>query len=196
MTPGARRRIEPPRRRLHRNRRPRPPLPSEPTRLSLTNVSILPECAQDSAPAQALIEHTFGPGRLTKVSERVREFATFLPALSFCAFEDERLVGLVRVWRVRVGEAPVAFLGPLAVAPDLRGAGYGITLLEKACEAARKAHFVAVVLVGDEPYYARAGFSAAAGRDVVLPGPVDQRRVLARMLDLDAPPLAGPVQPA
>jgi len=39
-----------------------------------------------------------------------------------------------------------------------------------------------VLLVGDEPYFARVGFSAAPAREVVMPGPVDQRRVLVRGL--------------
>lgn len=159
-------------------------------------LAILPECPEDSPAAEALIDRAFGPGRFVKVSERVREFATYEPELSFCAFLGGRLVGVVRQWRVRVGDTPVAFLGPLAVETELRGAGYGITLLEKACEAARRAHYAAVVLVGDEPYYARVGFSAAAGARIELPGPVDRRRVLAKMLDLNAPPLEGPVQAA
>ncbi|MFC3080102.1 GNAT family N-acetyltransferase [Phenylobacterium terrae] len=159
-------------------------------------LAILPECPEDSPAAEALIDRAFGPGRHVKVSERVREFATYVPELSFCAFLEGRLVGVVRQWRVRVGDTPVAFLGPLAVETELRGAGYGITLLEKACEAARRAGYAAVVLVGDEPYYARVGFSAAAGARIELPGPVDRGRVLAKMLDLNAPPLEGPVQPA
>src|SRR5690606_36523685 len=118
-----------------------------------------------------LIERAFGPGRFVKVSERVREFADYQPDLSFCAFLGDRLVGVVRQWRVRVGDAPVAFLGPLAVESELRGAGFGIALLERACEAARRACYVAVVLMGDEPYYARVGFSAAAAAGVELPGP-------------------------
>lgn len=160
------------------------------------SLSILPECSEDSPAAAGLIERVFGPGRLVKVSERVREFAAYLPELSFCAWEGERLVGVVRMWRVRVGETPVAFLGPLAVEPALRGAGYGIALLDRACEAARRAGYPAVLLVGDEPYYGRVGFSAAAAAKVVLPGPVDPRRVLANLLAGDAPQLAGPVQPA
>lgn len=161
-----------------------------------TKLAILPEGPQDRSAADALIDRAFGPGRHVKVSERVREFATYLPELSFCAFMDQRLVGVVRQWRVRVGDTPVAFLGPLAVETELRGGGYGIKLLEHACEAARRACYAAVVLVGDEPYYARVGFSASAGARIELPGPVDRRRVLAKMLDLDAPPLEGPVQAA
>ncbi len=157
-------------------------------------VSIVPECPQDSAAAEALIAGVFGPGRYAKSSERVREFAEYLPRMSFCAWLEGRLVGVVRVWRVRVGETAVAFLGPLAVEPGLRGSGYGIALLERACEAAQAEGYPAVVLVGDEPYYARVGFSAASG--IIMPGPVDQRRVLVRVLSPTGAELAGPIERA
>jgi predicted N-acetyltransferase YhbS len=151
------------------------------------------EQPQDAAQIEALLERAFGPGRFTKVSERVREFAAFAPELSFCAWEDGRLVGTVRQWRVRVGEQPVVFLGPLAVDQDQRSAGVGALLVERACEAAKSAGEAAVLLVGDEAYFARAGFSAAPARDVRMPGPVDQQRVLARGLRGEVE-LAGGVQ--
>src|SRR3954469_6073264 len=84
-----------------------------------------PEHPNDAAQVEALLDRAFGPGRFTKVSERVREIADFAPELSFCAFEDGRLIGVVRQWRVRIGEQPVVFLGPLAVDRDQRSAGLG-----------------------------------------------------------------------
>jgi predicted N-acetyltransferase YhbS len=39
-----------------------------------------------------------------------------------------------------------------------------------------------VLLVGDAPYFERVGFSAAPAKGVVMPGPVDQRRVLLKAL--------------
>lgn len=140
---------------------------------------------------EALLNRAFGPGRFAKVSERVREFAGFAPELSFCAIEAGRVVGVVRIWRVNVGDRPVVFLGPLAVEESERRHGLGALLVQRACEAAQAAGETAVLLVGDLPYFQRAGFAVAA--DVTLPGPVDPRRVLARTF-ADAT-LAGPVGP-
>ena len=39
-----------------------------------------------------------------------------------------------------------------------------------------------VVLVGDEPYYGRFGFSPITPGQIALPGPVDPRRLLAAEL--------------
>lgn len=141
-----------------------------------------PERPEDAAAIEALLDHAFGPGRHTKVSERVREFAAFAPELSFCAWRDDVLLGSVRLWRIRVGDQPAVFLGPLAVEGDERSAGVGGQLVERASQAAKAAGDAAVLLVGDEPYFQRFGFQAAAGRGVKMPGPVDQRRVLVRVL--------------
>lgn len=142
---------------------------------ALTFVNETPAHAEG---VEALLNAAFGPGRFAKVSERVREFAEFAPELSFCAFEDGRLLGVVRMWRVNVGDQPIVFLGPLAVDADERKHGLGALLVDRACEAAKAAGEAAVLLVGDLPFFRRVGFSVA--KDVQMPGPVDPNRVLAR----------------
>jgi predicted N-acetyltransferase YhbS len=151
-------------------------------------LSFTHEQPQDADAIEALLDHAFGPGRFTKVSERVREFAEFRPEMSFCAWEGSRLVGSVRMWGIHVGGKPAIFLGPLAVLAEGRKSGTGGELVRRASAAARAAGYP-VLLVGDEPYFGRFGYSRAAGAHVRLPGPVDQRRVLA----LGASDLAGPV---
>lgn len=149
------------------------------------------ERPQDAAAVETLLDHAFGPGRFTKVSERVREFAAFRPDLSILAWDGDRLVGCCRQSLVSVAGRPVIFLGPLAVEADARLGGTGGALVERACAAAKAAGYPVVLLVGDEPYFQRFGFSAGPARGVIMPGPVDQRRVLARGA---AEPLLGPVQ--
>jgi len=135
------------------------------------------ETPEHAAEIEALLTRAFGPGRFAKVSERVREFADFAPEFSFCAFEDGRLLGSVRMWRVSVGDQPIVFLGPLAVEESERKHGLGALLVERASEAAKAAGEAAVVLVGDLAFFSRVGFSVAP--DVAMPGPVDPRRVLS-----------------
>lgn len=148
------------------------------------------ELSADDGAIEALLEHAFGPGRFAKVSERVREVAEFRPDLSFCAWEGARLVGSVRMWKVRIGGEAAIFLGPLAVEADQRKHGTGGLLVQRACAAAEAAGFPIVLLVGDEPYFSRFGFASQNTKAVRLPGPVDQRRVLARGAHA---PLSGPV---
>lgn len=148
------------------------------------------ETPAHGAEIEALLNRAFGPGRFAKVSERVREFADFAPELSFCALEAGKVVGVVRMWRVNVGDQPVVFLGPLAVEESERRHGLGAQLVERACQATEAAGESAVLLVGDVPYFQRVGFALAP--DVTLPGPVDARRVLSRTFGDVA--LAGPVK--
>jgi predicted N-acetyltransferase YhbS len=165
---------------------PMSPQPCRPEPV-LTFVNEVPE----HGPAiEALLNRAFGPGRFAKVSERVREFAEFAPELSFCAFDGPHLVGVVRMWRVAAGDQPIVFLGPLAVDEDARKHGLGALLVERACTAAEAAGEAATLLVGDLPFFQRAGFQVAP--DVILPSPVDPRRVLVR--SPDAIRLTGRVQ--
>lgn len=157
------------------------------------------ERPEDGPAVDALIERAFGPGRYAKASERVREFATFAPEMSVCAWSKDggigdRLLGCARMWHVRVGGRRVMFLGPFAVELGERNAGFGARMITRACEAARAAGESHVVLVGDEAYFGRVGFAAAPGRQVILPGPVDQRRVLVRALGDEAGELGGPIE--
>lgn len=147
----------------------------------------LNEQAEDADAIEALLDHAFGPGRFVKSSERVREFAEFRPEMSFCAWDGGRLVGSVRMWKVHVGGTPAIFLGPLAVLAEVRKFGVGGELSRLAAAAAQGAGYP-VLLVGDEPYFGRFGFAASKARGVRMPGPVDQRRVLALGAEL-----AGPV---
>ncbi|MBN9249907.1 MAG: N-acetyltransferase, partial [Mesorhizobium sp.] len=70
-------------------------------------------------------------------------------------------------------------LGPLAVEPSHKGAGVGSALMQCAiAEAARLGHR-AILLVGDEPYYQRFGFSSEKTGRLAMPGPYERHRFLA-----------------
>lgn len=153
--------------------------------------SLVLETSADAARVDTLVADAFGPGRFAKTAERLREDNAPVAALSFVARSDGQAIATVRLWPVRIGEMPVAFLGPIAVERAWRSEGVGAALVEACCAAARVEGWRAVLLVGDEPYFGRFGFVRAP--DVRLPGPVDQRRVLVLDFDAEAGPLAGPV---
>ncbi len=154
-----------------------------------------PERPEDGAGVDALIERVFGPGRLVKTAERLREGNRYRPDLSLCAWSGEALVAAVRLWPILIGTAQAQFLGPLAVDPDRQGEGAGRALVAHACEAAGAAGEAVVLLVGAPGYFAPLGFEPVPRGRVRLPGPVDPARLLWRPLRpqiLDE--LAGAVQ--
>jgi predicted N-acetyltransferase YhbS len=143
---------------------------------------LAPERAEDARRVEGLIDRAFGPGRFAKTAERLREGRRPDLALSVVAWSGGRAVGCVRQWRILVGAVPAVFLGPIAVEEERRREGLGASLIQRAIEAARRAGRGHILLVGDTPLFGPFGFTAAAARHVALPGPVDQRRVLALAL--------------
>jgi predicted N-acetyltransferase YhbS len=157
------------------------------------------ECEGDLAGVARLVDQGFGPGRFAKTAYRLREGVFPDTRLSFVAqdCETEALLGSVRFWPVRIGEALSLLLGPLAVEPRLRGQGIGIALMQQGIEEAKTLGYEAVILVGDEPYYAKVGFARLPPGRVRFPGPVDPGRVLGLALKANAlVTLAGDVSRA
>jgi predicted N-acetyltransferase YhbS len=157
---------------------------------------IAAESSADLPAVSALIEAAFGPGRYAKAAERLRETNQVLHDLSFTAKAGETLVGCVRQWPIRIGGRPAVFLGPIAVDPAWRHHGLGGLLVERACAAALEAGHDLIFLVGDMPFFGPHGFEVLPPGRVLMPGPVDPRRELARALKPGAlEGLAGPVTP-
>lgn len=151
------------------------------------------ERREDRARVDALVDAAFGPGRFAKTAERLREDNAQAWACSWCAWCGGELVGAVRVWPVRIGAGHALFLGPIAVDARWRRRGLGALLVERACEASA-AEARLVLLVGDPPFFEPLGFVRAPA-EVLLPGPVDGRRVMWRELAPGAGRgVAGPVR--
>jgi predicted N-acetyltransferase YhbS len=150
--------------------------------MSELNLTILPETAGDATAIERLHERTFGPGRYARSAYRIREGRGHVLALSFTARIGTLLVGSVRLTPICVGEVPALLLGPLTVEPPFRERGVGGTLMKRALkEATDKGHRL-VLLVGDEPYYAKAEFKRVPKGQVKMPGPVDPARLLVAEL--------------
>lgn len=149
------------------------------------------ERPEDADAVEALVDLAFGPGRFAKTAYRLREGVRPEERLSFVAQDDagHALWGSVRFWPVVIGESLALLLGPLAVVPQLRGRGIGISLMQHGIRAAAALDYGAVVLVGDEPYYAKVGFARLTPGQIRFPGPVDPDRVLGLSLNGDS--LAG-----
>jgi len=52
-------------------------------------------------------------------------------------------------------------------------------MMERALKDAKERGHKLVVLVGDEPYYARVGFKRVPKGTIAMPGPADPARILA-----------------
>ena len=120
----------------------------------------------------------FGAGRFAKTAERLREGNEAMDELSFVALDGNQMVASVRFWPITIGVDQGLLLGPLAVDPARRGAGIGLRLMEIALQECRQSGHRHVILVGDEPYYAKVGFAKSEPNSIIFPGPVDPARLL------------------
>lgn len=160
------------------------PSSSDPNR-NMTDVIITrPARPADEPAVSALHAAVFGPGRFARTAYRIREGVRprAFPMSAFCrvAVRDDCILASVTLTEIQIGGvAGALMLGPLAIAPEIAGQGYGRRIAAESLEAARNAGFSLVLLVGDEPYYARLGFQRVPPGRIVLPGPVDPQRLLA-----------------
>ena len=150
-------------------------------------VVVRAEQVGDAGTIDRIVLEAFGPGRFAKTAERLREGAGI--EAGFVACLDGRVVGSVRLWRIRVGETPCLFLGPIAVQRSERSEGLGAALVQACIDQARAGGAAGILLVGDAPYFGRFGFARTEG--VTLPGPVDPARLLWLPMGRDS--VSGPV---
>jgi len=144
------------------------------------------ERPHDAAEIDALLDLAFGPNRQAKTSYRYRDGIAPVRGLCFVVREDGRpsgrILGSIRYWPLMVGpDMRALLLGPLAVRPELRGAGVGATLMRRSMERAADQGHRLVLLVGDLAYYARFGFQPAAPLGFTMPDEQPHRLLVAEL---------------
>lgn len=146
---------------------------------------IAPETKDDYFEVEYLLDLAFAPGRTMLSSYRLREGVEPVAGLSLVARDRYRvLAGSIRYWPVMIGEshAPALLLGPVAVHPTHQGEGLGGALIDASLERAEELGWTRVILVGDEPYYRRFGFTRKVAQGLEFPPPTNPERLLARAL--------------
>ena len=157
------------------------------TALRKTTTALTPDAApfairsertSDVAAREALLDACFGDNRHMRTCQRLRDGRAPAEGLALSALRQGRVIGSVRLWHVSAGGIPALMLGPLAVAASSRQYGVGAALMDHALAAATARGHRAVILLGDAPYYARFGFSAAKTGELTLPGAFERDRLL------------------
>lgn len=162
-------------------------------------IEILAENPEIHAQAvEDLFDRTFGPGHFAKTAERLREFSCSLPGINRVAVDHGQVVGVCRVWPLRVGPGRMEalFYGPVAVDPAWRGNLLSLSVTQAALEAGCEAGWPAAILIGARSLFGRVGFIPAEPGRLVFPGPQDPARVMVRDLAGDASRLEGLVTAA
>ena len=145
------------------------------------NHTIEPQLPYRQPEIDVMLDKVFGLSRQTKTSYRLREGEQPVDGLSFMmTSEKNELLGAISFWSLQIGKtgSEALLLGPLAVDPAHRGQGIGLALMQHGLSEAKRLGHRLVILVGDEPYYARVGFQRVPDGQLLMPGPVDDNRLL------------------
>jgi len=137
--------------------------------------------AADQRHIEHLLDLVFGLARYAKTSYRLREGNTAIEGLSLVTRDEGfGLTGAISFWPLKIGQAgtDALLLGPLAVHPERQNLGIGRALMLDGLGKAKALGHRLVILVGDEPYYARVGFKRVPHDQIEMPGPVDPDRLL------------------
>jgi predicted N-acetyltransferase YhbS len=155
-------------------------------------IEITNERPADAAAIETLLDQAFGPGRLAKSSYSYRKRVSRLWPFCLVARQADEIVGTIRYWPIAIGAAaaPALLLGPIAVRDDHRSTGVGGLLMRASLARVTAAGHQLVILVGDEPYYGRFGFSPAAQWGISMERE-NPARVLALPLGISEAPGAA-----
>ncbi len=157
--------------------------------MSESKFEIRLETPADHKKIETLQALALGPGRFVRTANRMREGVPPVAGLCHAGWFNGSLVGSIKFTRVVVGTSEGLLLGPIVVHPDFTNRGFGQVLIGNAIAEARRAKFRWIILVGDAPYYEKAGFAQSPRGKITFPGPVDPDRVM--ILELEAGSLDG-----
>ncbi|MER5642590.1 N-acetyltransferase [Kitasatospora sp. NPDC002227] len=149
--------------------------------MTVTTRAELPE----DAPATRRLHMAAFPGPdEADLVDALRRDPAWLPGLSVVAVEESGLVvGHALLTRLQIGEGWGLALAPVAVAPEWQRKGVGAQLVRAALAAAEAAGERLVVVVGDQHYYARFGFTPAFEHGITADFPPEYIGALALARD-------------
>ncbi len=170
--------------------------------MSLALKQLIPLDRIDPQAVEGLLDAAFGTDRKGRTAYRMREGVEALPGLSFAVVDGEgHLMGSIQCWPVTLEEPDgtrhtLVLVGPVAVLPELQGAGIGKAMMQASIDAADAGAADALMMIGDPEYYGRFwGFSADGTGEWDIPGPVERRRLLARIRRAGGVPAVGRIIP-
>ncbi|MDG0795211.1 N-acetyltransferase [Cohnella ginsengisoli] len=108
----------------------------------------------------------------SRLADRIRESAGFVPELSLVAESDGRLAGHMLISKAELVDGQDAtgtfVLAPIGVLPDAQGRGIGGELIREGIRRAQRLGHKLIFLIGHPSYYPRFGFKPAVDSGLVL----------------------------
>lgn len=131
-------------------------------------LNIRPVAPEDDTDISVIVVSAFGQPNEYNLIKQLREDGDV--AIELVAETDGAVVGHICLSRLQ-GPANWLALAPVSVGGSSQNMGFGSELIRYALDAARRAKFDAVVVVGDPDYYSRFGFVFNGPSELVSPYP-------------------------
>ena len=126
--------------------------------------------------------------------DALRKGDSYVPELSLVAEIDGKIVGHIMFTKLRIGNSTQLALAPLSVLPEYQKQGIGTALIHEGHKRARTLGYWYSVVLGNEKYYSRAGYSLARKYGILAPfGVPDEKFMVCKLLE-SAPSVSGVVQ--
>lgn len=140
----------------------------------MNQLQIRPETRADIEVVRDVVKQAFdgvehSAGTEPAIVDALREAGAL--TVSLAAVRGGEIIGHVAASPVEISDGTPGWsgIGPVAVRPDLQGAGVGSALMEHVLETLRGTGATGVVLLGEPDFYTRFGFLPLAG--LAYPGP-------------------------
>ncbi|WP_254639538.1 GNAT family N-acetyltransferase [Cohnella sp. GbtcB17] len=108
----------------------------------------------------------------SRLADRIRESAGFVPELSLVAEADGGVVGHMLISKAELVDGQDAtdtlVLAPIGVLPDAQGRGVGGALIREGIRRAEQLGYKLIFLIGHPSYYPKFGFKPAVDSGLVL----------------------------
>ncbi|NUW46649.1 N-acetyltransferase [Nonomuraea rhodomycinica] len=155
-----------------------------------------PETAADVDLIRAVNLAAFPTSHEADLVEALRaDPQAWIPGLSWVSQEPGGAVaGFALLTRCHVDGAPALTLGPCAVLPEHQRHGAGSAAIRAALDAAREQGEGLVLVLGHAEYYPRFGFTPASGHGIRPPFDVEDKYMMALVLDPDRPVPSGTIR--
>ena len=138
----------------------------------MKNLNIRNEKKEDYRAVENLIRESFWnvyrPGCLEHyVIHKLRDDVDFIPELSFVMELDGEIIGQNMFMKANIKaddgrDVPIMTMGPICIAPEFKGKGYGKILLDYSLERAREYGCQALCFEGNINFYGKSGFTFAS----------------------------------
>lgn len=144
----------------------------------MTDITIRQEYKNDFGAVHRVIEEAFRTAPYSDQDEhylvqRLRLSDAFIPELSLVAEKEGKIVGHILLTRIKIKDSSNIYeslaLAPVSVLPAFQGKGIGGSLIREAHDIARNLGHTSIVLLGDEAYYPRFGYTQASAYGIELP---------------------------